>query len=91
MARPYPGRAIVLFVMAVGVLGGVAVKYLTPDTHKIPNPRPIQFGAVLFVFVTAITMALGMKGAVPPLGEAWILGRCAGTKEGIDCLQFWWG
>ncbi len=63
-----PGRAIVLFVMAVGVLGGVAVKYLTPDTRAIPNPRPIQFGAVVFVFLTAMTMALGMKGAVPPEG-----------------------
>ncbi len=63
-----PGRAIVLFVLAACILAGIAASSLVDEETRPKNPRAIQLGAMLFVFVTAGTLGIGAIGAKTPEG-----------------------
>lgn len=63
-----PGRAIVLFVLAACVLAGIAASSLFDPQTRPRTPKPIQLGALLFVFVTAGTLGIGVSGAQTPAG-----------------------
>ncbi len=63
-----PGRAIVLFVLAACVMAGIAASALFDKETRPRTPKPIQLGALLFVFVTAGTLGIGVSGAQTPAG-----------------------
>lgn len=60
-----PGRAIVLFLLAVSVLSGLAASVLFDPERRPTKPRTIQLAAMTFAFVTVISLALGPMGAHP--------------------------
>lgn len=63
-----PGRAIVLFVLAACVFGGLCVGVLEDDELRPKTPKFIQFALLGFVFLVAGTLGLGITGAKTPEG-----------------------
>lgn len=63
-----PGRAIVLFLLAACVAAGLAASELFDPATRPKNPKPVQAAALIFAFLTAATLGLGISGAQTPAG-----------------------
>lgn len=61
-----PGRAIVLFLLAACVLGGIAATHLFDAETRPKNPLPVQAMALIFALLTAGSIGLGITGAKTP-------------------------